>query len=200
MNIDTESAKGSSPPPMIYRRYNFFITAVRVLLITLLLVVVGCSSSRSSTPFRPPLVSSDQYSVESTDSTDVVRFKGSNVETAAYVTALESCGYPEKASLRGNVRQIFVGLEKLKIRKQEFVEIPPHRLYMVDADVESEGVPIQVTTYSFKEDDCVFDYVLWATPPQKVIEHDETAIKAFEADVGQLRTYFRLFINEALAS
>lgn len=173
---------------------------VRFFIGSLTLAVVACSSSRSSEPFSPPLVSAEQYTVEATDSNDVVRLKGSTLATAGYITALESCGYPKKTSLRGNVRQIFVGLEKLKIQKQEFIEIPPQRVYMVEAEVESEGVPIQVTTYSYKEDDCIVDYILWATPSQKVIDHDNEAVKAFNADVSQLRSYFRLFIDEALAS
>lgn len=172
-----------------------------LLSLLALTIVAGCSSSRSSSPIALLARSSPgSYRVESQHGSDALLFHADESELSGYVTALKSCGYREKASLRGTVRQIFVGLEKLKIKKQEYVEIAGRRLYVVDADAESEGLPIRLTTYSYKAEGCFIDYVLWVAPPKQILNESPEASAAYDTQLERLRTHFGSYVGEAMAS
>ena len=114
-----------------------------------------------------------------------------------YATALRSCGYPEKSSLRGTTRQIFVGLENLRILKQEPVEFSPHRLWAVDATAQSEGIPIHVAAYTLKQNDCFVDFVLW-TPLS--VEKETLSSEKTEQEFAELRANFQTLVQEVLGT
>ncbi len=176
-------------------------TALTVSLVFLATVPAGCSSSKKSMPIELVSRSSAAYHAEAQNGDNSsLRFSSDDSNLTGHVTALRSCGYREKASLRGSARQIFVGLEKLKIRKQEYVELSGRRLYMVDADAQSEGLPIQLTTYSYKDDDCFVDYVLWVAPPKEALDVNGVVSAEFAAQLDRLRMSFGQYVGEAAAS
>ena len=164
------------------------------------MIASGCSSSRKSKLLDLPThSSSNSYSISLNPQAEkTLTIKSADSSLSGYVTGLKSCGYPEKTSLRGNSRQIFVGLEKLKIHNQEYVDIAPHRFLSMQAEAESDGLPIDITTYSYKDQDCFFDFVLWVTIPKSDVLEDQAIKTSYEAQLGELRSNFKLYIGESL--
>jgi hypothetical protein len=169
----------------------------------LLIALSCCSSSKYSKPVSlyssssPHLVISEKSSGEQTYSEIKSLNPSSNL--VGYATAIRSCGYPEKSSLRGTTRQIFVGLEKLRIIKQEPIEIAPHRLWAVEAEALSEGFPISVASYTLKQDKCFIDFILWV-PNHSVSNSSSASIEQEQQheEFEQLRASFQSLVADTL--
>lgn len=129
-----------------------------LIAIGLLLPLISCSFSSGNSAKRLPLplapdveeVGENLYRVQSNSS-------------YAYFTAIEECN--EKLPLQtalARSRQLFVGLEGLKIKTQSAFELEGKRVSVVAASADVEGSPFDVVTYSVRKGDCYFDVVFWS--------------------------------------
>lgn len=160
--------------------------------------LTSCSGGKkvSLIPLKEQQLSSVAVTYPSSGAKSFMEIRPASGSTSnrGFVTALRSCGHNEKDSLRGTTRQIFVGLEQVRITHQEAADFPPRTLWHVEADAESEGLPIQVSTYTLKEDRCFVDFVLWVVAPQGKNISSET-----EQELADMRTQFHDLVGETLS-
>lgn len=78
-----------------------------------------------------------------------------------YVTLLEECSLADTLGERATTRQLFIGLKDLAILEQKRITLKGQSVVRSLAEARLEDVPLAMITYSFRNQDCVRDYVSW---------------------------------------
>lgn len=80
---------------------------------------------------------------------------------SVYATALKECGVPDQHSIASLSRQLFVGLEGIKINARERIILDGAPGFHMSAEAKLEGSPVGLISYSVKLGKCVVDIVFW---------------------------------------
>ena len=91
-----------------------------------------------------------------------------------FITAIEDCSRSSKGKIASIARQLFVGLDELKIKSQQEINLGQKSFVKSLANSRVDSKEILVASYTSQHGDCVRDYVLWAPKGSK-----ETGSKDF---------------------
>lgn len=140
---------------------------LRIFACTVILVLaVGCSSSEKAVSLAMPasdsieLMSPKITKQENSEVYDIDLGDGAEPRHL-FGTALRECGVKKRDSLAALTRQLFVGLEKIRISLREAVKVDGKDGFRILADADVDDSNIGIASYSFKVKDCVIDVVFW---------------------------------------
>lgn len=97
----------------------------------------------------------------------VYRVASSSDSAPGYITAIRDCNQGKKSTEKATTRQILIGFDDLRIRRQEAVTIADHHGLASAVEATYDGTPIDLYFYSIKESTCVVDLVLWRPVGQR---------------------------------
>lgn len=135
------------------------------LLVLCLMTVAGCSSGPSNPPVSVPLPSPELREVANC-SREPDRY-GTNIYRCQsslgplFVTTVKDCSIPEKFTFQATTRQLLVGVMDLTVVSQGPVTF--HSLKALHSVVHGtmDVDPFLMSIYTFHQNDCVTDLVVW---------------------------------------
>ena len=157
------------------------MNSLRNCLLTMLItlpLLTGCSLTgggleESSLAIKSSATKSgERYDVKQISSNpNVYRYsQADKKDDDFFLTAISECGYPEDSDVSAKVRQLFVGLEQISFKYQESRAIASEKLRATVSVLQAtlDDNPLLITNYSFFEDSCIFDLVIWSYLSQEL--------------------------------
>lgn len=130
-----------------------------------------------STSLRvPPQAPVKLWQIEQISSSPhTYRAVSTNGSSPLFFSAVKECGN-KKDSLPSAVRQLFVGFQKVRIRRQEDLTLGglPGLLAVIDAELER--TPLSLASYTLKNGTCSYDYVFWSTNSETIPQETTTEL------------------------
>ena len=80
----------------------------------------------------------------------------------AYAVLLKECGIGKNASANATTRELLVGLRDLDIIREDKFTYGDSRVFFKYSSATLDDNKIKLATFSVREDDCVFDSVIWS--------------------------------------
>lgn len=164
------------------------------LLSALLTLVPACSfgpkSVAESTPVKRSSADVDSFELLKIGSNPAVyKFQvAKDKDTQIFLAPLKECGIVrDNQALPSVIRQLFVGLAKLHIHKQEKIELASRTVHTWSASAQMEESPLELSSYSVRKSDCIVDYVFWSSGKHaesfKSANFDGSFIKFLEREI-----------------
>jgi hypothetical protein len=90
-----------------------------------------------------------------------------------FVTTLKDCSIPEKFTFQATTRQLLVGVMDLKVENQQPVKFSEVKALHSVVSGTMDADPFLMSIFTFHEDTCVTDLVLWrGRSPEKPSTED----------------------------
>ncbi len=103
-------------------------------------------------------------------------YRVSAANGGAFFTLIEECDEKDSTlSALARARQLFIGLESLKISSKSGFDLKGKHVSAVAADAEVEGSSLRVNSYSLRDGLCFYDLVFWKVEPKSDIASDNSA-------------------------
>ncbi len=80
-----------------------------------------------------------------------------------FVATLQDCSVSEKFSFQATTRQLFVGVTGLKVLSQQPVAVGHRNTLQTLVTGTMDAQPLSVSTFTYREEGCVNDVVVWRT-------------------------------------
>ena len=114
----------------------------------------------------------------------------SPLSSNAYVTAIQECDLRKKIPSAALWRQLFVGMQEIKVERQEEVSLgqTPALLSIIIASLD--GVPVKLACYTVTQRNCVTDYIMWSQTPVNQTTFEE----AFSEQLGFFEDYVKTLL------
>jgi hypothetical protein len=125
-------------------------------------------------------VDDTQIEIEATAaSSDVYKVKSSAANThpaPIFLTAIEDCG-PQRTSLSGRLRQLFVGISLESLHVEESITVGTTRASVGYSNGRLEEKNLVLSAVNLlPNDSCSVDVVFWSTNPDQSLVRDRTFI------------------------
>ncbi len=144
--------------------YPVLFRGASTSFVLLLATLIGCSSGTSTPPVSVPL---NQPEVREIHCEKQRGAHGPNIYTCEselgpmFVTTVKDCSIPEKFTFQATTRQLLVGVMDLTVISQEPENLNSvktlHSIVHGTMDVD----PFIMSIYTFHQNDCVTDLVVW---------------------------------------
>ena len=158
--------------------YPVLFRGASTSFLMLLATLTGCSSGSSTPPVSVPLTPPQVAEVKC----DKQRSShGPNIYTCQsdlgpmFVTTVKDCSLPEKFTFQATTRQLLVGVMDLTVMSQEPETLNSvktlHSIVHGPMDVD----PFIMSIYTFHQNECITDLVVWKGSTPLKPSSDETA-------------------------
>jgi hypothetical protein len=84
----------------------------------------------------------------------------------AYAMLLKECGVGKNASANATTRELLVGLKDIKIIREENFLYNDQRIFYKDSSATLDDHNIKLSTLTRRENDCVYDTIIWSDDMQ----------------------------------
>lgn len=178
--------------------------SVVTLLILCLATLGGCSSGPANPPVSVPLPSPELREIANCsrepnrNGTNIYRCQTSL--GPLFVTTVKDCSIPEKFTFQATTRQLLVGVVDLTVMSQDPVTFNSlkalHSVVHGTMDVD----PFIMSIYTFHQNDCVTDLVVWKGSSRQKPSMDDAATFATESSSLAKRLVPKLIYPKELSS
>lgn len=143
----------------------YYIDRVTVVAACLILGLTGCSVFNNSPRPAVPVPDRNQtLSFNTKSGSDVVEisFEDPSIfQTPIYGLALKECTKKKIKSVLSKARQLFVTLDNLSIIERRSLTSEP-AVVGLQATATVENIPVALVAYSWTQNDCLHDFLVWS--------------------------------------
>lgn len=149
-------------------------------------LIAGCGSSPfgSAGPLDLPILTGPLSDAATCTTVDEVGsaphvYRCNNSSGPVFLATLKDCSVSEKFSFQATTRQLFVGVTGLKVLSQEPVSFGQRKALQTLVAGTMDAQPLSVSTFTYREEGCVNDVVVWRTERSPILAGESS--QAFAA-------------------
>jgi len=136
--------------------------AAKIILCTGILLLPGaCALTSGKGAASMSLMPSPHFAFARINEDPPVYRQSRGETPPLFLTAIRDCSLSKHSSAIAAARQLLVGLEKIRIIKKSTILLAGKQIIRTAVLAKLDGKPLELLTYTLKQDACVQDYVLW---------------------------------------
>ena len=160
------------------------------ILIVCLTTLAGCSSGPGNPPVSVPLSAPEVREVakcsREPDRYGTNIYKCPSTLGSLFVTTVKDCSIPEKFTFQATTRQLLVGVMDLTVMSQSPVSFNSSKALHSVVHGTMDVDPFIMSIYTFHQNDCVTDLVVWkGSSKEKPSIEDTTAFADVSSSLAQ---------------